>query len=94
MTSGRSFAAIPTPVSLTRNIANRGLGADPVSRVTLPPAGVNFTALLSRLTTTWPILSASALTSTGVRRRFKPTLEPAKAAATLSAASAAIVARS
>ena len=46
----KSSVAIPIPVSRTENIRDSLSKSHLVSRVTLPPSGVNFTALESRFT--------------------------------------------
>ena len=63
-TRGNSCAGIPVPVSLTVRTASRSEGS--VEIVTVPPAGVNLRAFVSRFVITWcsqrgsPSMSAAA----------------------------------
>ena len=54
---------MPIPVSATRMTASSPSHRTVI--VTLPPAGVYFTALVSRLSMTWAIRVSSAFTHTG-----------------------------
>ena len=54
---------MPTPVSATSIRAPSGVAA--TSTVIEPPRGVNFTALPTRLATTWPMRCGSCLMRTG-----------------------------
>jgi hypothetical protein len=60
--AGSSSAGIPHPVSLSCSRASAPLAA--VSTITWPPAGVNFTALVSTLVMIWcrrpgPVITVS-----------------------------------
>jgi len=89
---GRSPAGMPTPVSVTCSTASGP--ARLVEMVTRPPAGVNFSALVSRLVITWCSQRGSA--STGASDSCWSTVMPAVSnrRARLPAASAAMPARS
>ena len=56
-----SAGSIPMPVSVTVTATSSSLAPAPATS-TLPPSGVNFTALLSRLSSTCLSRSSSAVT--------------------------------
>jgi trimeric autotransporter adhesin len=83
---------MPSPVSVTCSIISAP--ERPVLMVTWPPAGVNFSALVSRFVISWCSQCGSASTGLGASRRSSVRPAASKRRARLSAAVAASSARS